>query len=176
VKTDKKLNNIEAKRKTAIAGLVKCGVQIKPTASYLEVIEAGYKKYSRKVPEESRDYNPVMARLNVVIRWTHNAKKKPKKRHASVTGTDFLASFAWRKLRMKALEMNDGRCECCGRSKHDGAVMHVDHIKPRKTHPELALTLKNLQVLCDICNHGKGNWSERDWREPSLAKLMGEAT
>ena len=42
--------------------------------------------------------------------------------------------------------------------------MNVDHIKPRKKYPELALDKSNLQVLCEECNHGKGNWDETDWR------------
>ena len=46
-----------------------------------------------------------------------------------------------------------------------GAVMNVDHIKPRRIYPDLALSLENLQVLCHECNHGKGNWDMTDWRE-----------
>lgn len=55
--------------------------------------------------------------------------------------------------------------------------MNVDHIRPRSRFPELALTESNLQVLCETCNHGKGNWSERDWRpahthKPGLASIL----
>jgi len=46
----------------------------------------------------------------------------------------------------------------------NGAVMNVDHIRPRKLFPELALDINNLQVLCHECNHGKGNWDQTDWR------------
>ncbi len=107
-------------------------------------------------------------------------KKKPKKQSKKKSGhkprrDPFLYSFEWKKVRYDALELNDGRCCLCGISAKDGAVLNVDHIKPRKTHPELALTLSNLQVLCGTCNHGKGNRDDTDWREPSLAKLMGEA-
>lgn len=76
----------------------------------------------------------------------------------------FLQSYQWRKARMQALIEHGARCQCCGASPATGAVMNVDHIKPRKTHPELALDQSNLQVLCAECNHGKGNWSVKDWR------------
>lgn len=64
-----------------------------------------------------------------------------------------------------ALEKYFGRCMCCGASAGAGVYLCVDHIKPRKTHPELALELSNLQILCNKCNHGKGNWSTTDWRD-----------
>jgi len=81
----------------------------------------------------------------------------------------FLDSFHWRKTRMEALKRSDGRCECCGKSKKDGAVLNVDHIKPRQTHPELALAVSNLQVLCSECNHGKGNWDKTNWRDKPIS-------
>lgn len=77
---------------------------------------------------------------------------------------EFLQSYEWRTVRMQALIKYGRKCQCCGASPSDGAVMNVDHIKPRKTHPELALTLNNLQILCHECNHGKGNWDQTDWR------------
>lgn len=43
-------------------------------------------------------------------------------------------------------------------------LLNVDHVKPRKFYPELALDLDNLQVLCALCNHGKGNSDATDWR------------
>ena len=83
----------------------------------------------------------------------------------SAVATDaFLQSYEWRRLRMRALKKHGARCQCCGARPSDGAVMNVDHIKPRKVFPELALSLDNLQVLCGDCNHGKGNWDMTDWR------------
>lgn len=84
--------------------------------------------------------------------------------HVDPTGKDFLWSYAWRQLRMQALRKYGARCQCCGASPQTGAVMNVDHIKPRKLFPHLALDLDNLQVLCHECNHGKGNWDQTDWR------------
>lgn len=91
-----------------------------------------------------------------------------------VNSKAFLESYEWRKLRMVILKKHGARCQCCGRSQLDGVTIHVDHIKPRRKYPELALDANNLQVLCHECNHGKGNWDETDWREPRLATLMGE--
>ena len=41
---------------------------------------------------------------------------------------------------------------------------HSDHIKPRSTHPELALDPSNGQCLCGDHNMGKGNRYQEDWR------------
>ena len=91
-------------------------------------------------------------------------KKKKTANPKQVARTKFYASDEWVRLRYKALKANDGRCELCGRSKHDNATLHVDHIKPRSKHPELELELSNLQVLCSTCNWGKSNKDDTDWR------------
>lgn len=88
----------------------------------------------------------------------------PTERTAFIISDAFLLSFEWRKVRYEALKKNNGRCECCGQGKIQGIVLNVDHIKPRKKYPELAMNINNLQVLCSPCNHGKGNWDETDWR------------
>jgi hypothetical protein len=76
----------------------------------------------------------------------------------------FLSTYEWRRVRMVALKKYGSRCQCCGATPATGAVMNVDHIKPRKIFPDLALEVANLQVLCHDCNHGKGNWDMTDWR------------
>lgn len=76
----------------------------------------------------------------------------------------FLESYEWRRVRMEVLKRDGARCACCGATPADGVRMHVDHIKPRRHYPSLALDKMNLQVLCEVCNHGKGNWDETDWR------------
>ena len=84
--------------------------------------------------------------------------------HFKAQSESFLTSFEWRKLRFEALLKHGRRCQCCGATPATGAVMNVDHIKPRKLFPKLALDLNNLQVLCGECNHGKGNWNQTDFR------------
>jgi 5-methylcytosine-specific restriction endonuclease McrA len=65
---------------------------------------------------------------------------------------------------MQALKKYGAKCMCCGATPATGSIMNVDHIKPRKIFPELALDIDNLQILCHECNHGKGNWDMTDWR------------
>lgn len=76
----------------------------------------------------------------------------------------FLESYEWRRLRMQALKLHGAACQCCGATRSDGIKLHVDHIKPRRLFPQLALDIDNLQVLCEVCNQGKGNWDTTDWR------------
>lgn len=80
---------------------------------------------------------------------------------AWVKTADFLFSYEWRKLRMEVIKHYGAICMCC---RSETNPIHVDHIKPRKKRPDLALDFDNLQILCDECNHGKGNWDETDWR------------
>lgn len=104
-----------------------------------------------------------------VNRSLKTAKSRPAPRKAPNVNSDaFLLSFEWRKLRMEVLVERGARCECCGATPAaNGIVIHVDHIKPRRFFPALALNKSNLQVLCEVCNHGKGAWSQKDWRAES---------
>ncbi|MDY0855471.1 HNH endonuclease [Bacillus thuringiensis] len=76
----------------------------------------------------------------------------------------FYKSKEWRALRLKAIERAKNECEHC---KQKGKVttrdtldkrgrkmkMDVNHIKPVKTHPHLALDLDNLEYLCVRCHN-----------------------
>jgi hypothetical protein len=102
------------------------------------------------------------------------AKKAPEvhPEHLAYVMTDaFLSSYEWRRVRMEALKKYGPVCQCCGASPATGAVINVDHIKPRRVFPELALTVENLQILCHECNHGKGNWDMTDWRVNETKQL-----
>jgi 5-methylcytosine-specific restriction endonuclease McrA len=98
-------------------------------------------------------------------------KEKPlKKLYNRPSQNGFLSSYEWRQVRYAAIKTSNGKCQACGASPSNGAILNVDHIKPRRTHPHLALDVKNLQVLCHECNHGKGNWDQTDWRVSHLDK------
>lgn len=81
----------------------------------------------------------------------------------------FYRCYDWRRLRFATLEKYGRRCMCCGKTT---GVFNVDHIKPLRKNWDLRLDPNNLQVLCDECNHGKGNWSGTDFR-PVVVKLTG---
>lgn len=70
----------------------------------------------------------------------------------------------WKELRYKVLRKYGYKCMACGASKSEGTQIHVDHIKPIYTYPELALREDNLQVLCRECNLGKSNKFDDDLR------------
>lgn len=138
-------------------------------------IGAHDKEKARKKVREIKDYN-----LCIKYGWNPSAKeiKKPKKQklkktrqtatHVGVITDSFLSTYEWRRLRMQALKKYGSRCMCCGATPESGAVMNVDHIKPRKLWPSLALDINNLQILCQECNHGKGNWDMTDWRPKNV--------
>lgn len=82
-------------------------------------------------------------------------------------------SWEWRELRMQVLKIQGRICQCCGAtpSTKDMAGkpvrIVVDHIKPLSKHWHLRLEPSNLQILCDECNQGKGNWDQTDFRKPA---------
>lgn len=80
------------------------------------------------------------------------------------TKKDFYSSRLWKILRYQAFEKYGNKCQCCGGTPQDDLTMHVDHVKPRSTHPELELDINNLQVLCEDCNVGKLNQWDTNWR------------
>jgi|SoiMethySBSTD1v2_1073268.scaffolds.fasta_scaffold532516_3 5-methylcytosine-specific restriction endonuclease McrA len=77
---------------------------------------------------------------------------------------EFLQTREWKELRYRAFLKYGNRCVVCGRSAKQGAILNMDHIKPRAKYPHLALDINNLQPACSDCNTGKGNWDSTDWR------------
>lgn len=90
--------------------------------------------------------------------------KKKKKRWYTSKEDDFYSSYEWRSIRYRVLRTHGGKCMLCGATRSDGVKIHIDHIKPRSTHPHLELDFNNLQVLCEDCNIGKSNRDQIDWR------------
>lgn len=61
------------------------------------------------------------------------------------------ATRRWQVLRQQILERDEWQCRCCGEQRR----LEVDHIKPVRTHPELAFDPRNLQALCGRCHTRK---------------------
>jgi 5-methylcytosine-specific restriction endonuclease McrA len=59
-------------------------------------------------------------------------------------------SRRWKALRLKALRRDGWCCVKCGKPGRE-----VDHVKPVRTHPELAFVLDNLQTLDGRCHSKK---------------------
>lgn len=81
-----------------------------------------------------------------------------------VASREFLDSKEWKSLRLLAIDKYGLVCLCCGRSNSRKFPINIDHIKPRKLFPELALNIDNLQPLCGPCNKRKGNFDFTDYR------------
>lgn len=105
----------------------------------------------------------LLQAMGVTIIDTPAKPKKPP--HAPKPVKSFYEGREWRELRYQVLVKNNGKCECCGAGKHNGKMLHVDHILPRSLFPDRELDLTNLQVLCEDCNLGKSNKDVTDWRE-----------
>lgn len=73
----------------------------------------------------------------------------------------FQRTEQWKAVRQRAIDLHGPICMCCGSTEE----IQVDHIKPKSEHPELALTVDNLQILCWSCNRKKWkDGSEQDYR------------
>ena len=82
--------------------------------------------------------------------YTEAAKREAKKTEAKMERAKLSD-----KLRYQVLLRDHRRCAICGRSAKDGAVLHIDHIKPVSKGGKTEIN--NLRVLCDRCNLGKGD-------------------
>jgi len=59
----------------------------------------------------------------------------------------------WLALRERALKRDNNECQLCKAKGKVGPAENVHHMKEVKTHPELALSLDNLQCLCIPCHN-----------------------
>lgn len=125
--------------------------------STLELVVLASEKLNRQVHGKLH--------YNQQIKFIANLIEKQGKPIKNVkTRKDFYSSRLWKILRYQAFEKYGNKCQCCGAGTDDGIKLHVDHVKPRSTHPELELDINNLQVLCEDCNVGKLNQWDTDWK------------
>ncbi len=82
-----------------------------------------------------------------------------KNRNVQIT---FGTSSNWQYLREMTFKIQGSNCLCCGK---EVKGMHVDHILPKSSHPQLEFMIDNLQVLCPDCNRSKSNTKLNDYRK-----------
>ncbi len=62
-----------------------------------------------------------------------------------------IRSVRWKGVRLEAKRRDGWQCVKC----HTTRGLEVDHIRPVRTHPELAYDMANLQTLCGSCHSRK---------------------
>jgi 5-methylcytosine-specific restriction endonuclease McrA len=120
----------------------------------------GHKPTPRKHVHPARAYAATGGKFN------GRRKKKTVHKRTEKTSKSFYETWEWKEARFIAFKVHGRKCLCCGWSPDQGGNNHlvVDHIKPIRTHPHLALVTSNHQVLCNNCNMGKSYKYHDDFR------------
>lgn len=117
-------------------------------------------------PEEVK--GKKSARNYLILRYEVMKKKHPIRLRYNTPKESMYSGFygtkKWLQLRYEAIIKYGQKCMACGRTPASGAILHVDHIKPRSKYPQLEYEIDNLQILCADCNLGKSNNDETDFR------------
>jgi len=109
---------------------------------------------------------PSRAAVTVAIGGVVPVADKAMKIKKPQIGKDFYDTWEWKEARFAALKRHGRQCQCCGWTPGSSAgnYLVVDHIKPLRLHPQLALDPDNHQVLCNDCNMGKSFKHHDDFR------------
>ncbi|MGB6200993.1 MAG: HNH endonuclease signature motif containing protein [Candidatus Acidiferrales bacterium] len=93
--------------------------------------------------------------LGQFVRWANEGQTPtPADANARKAGKRTPRNLNWR-LRALVLMRDGARCRLCGAVPDDDVRLHVDHVKPWSKGGETVL--ENLQILCNVCNIGKGD-------------------
>lgn len=158
---------IERRRDVIVAFLRSKSVECSAAYEPERLIDLGYAAVGMQRRSAVKGPESVNAHYCMIIDATAFGKKRRPKREGSIKQPKvqgFYESYAWRKLRYEVLAEQGASCALCNATRAHGVRMHVDHIRPLRKFWELRLEKANLQILCEVCNHGKGNWDETDWR------------
>ena len=126
-----------------------------------------YDAMLRTAKGESNRFDELLSRLQ-----EYAVSSSEKEKANAIAASDVITETANKKIdaitiragiRWQVFERDDFRCVACGASAVDGAILHVDHILPRSKGG--LDTMENFQTLCQNCNIGKSNRSERNLRE-----------
>lgn len=116
-------------------------------------LEVNYQSYGGKVDESRYGKRNFEQALEVYNEWKNGKKySETVKQERKIMNDD---------IRYNVLKRDNYTCQICGRSKKDGAKLHVDHIMPVSKGGHTVMN--NLQTLCDRCNLGKSNKTDDDF-------------
>lgn len=122
------------------------------TARFQADLDRAKKMLARleSMPRRVPSYRPptLPRRPNTVARQRY--ENRPERR----ADRDFYKSREWRDTREVKLG-RDPLCEPCKRRGLTVVAKHVHHKLERKTHPELAFDLDNLESCCAPCHNRK---------------------
>lgn len=88
------------------------------------------------------------------VRWANEGEVPTASGNGNKPSKRTPRNINWR-LRALVLMRDGARCRLCGAVPGDGVRLHVDHVTPWSKGGETVL--ENLQVLCNVCNIGKGD-------------------
>jgi len=97
---------------------------------------------------------------NLIENYPNTNKESPSNVIDSVNTEIDKTKFVKAGIRWQVFDRDDFRCVACGKSAHDGAILHVDHIVPKSKGGRNIID--NYQTLCHLCNIGKSNKSEKN--------------
>lgn len=159
-KSKKKNKKQKARRKREVAreGLIKY-FGLNKYATNMGICLCIHNEFDHTIPGNGKE-----AWQLILVTYGRLKGEPSTRRRNFISSKEFYSSNKWRELRYIALQQSEGTCTLCGARASDGVQLHVDHIKPRSTYPELQYDLDNLQILCEDCNLGKSNYDDTDWR------------
>lgn len=113
------------------------------------------------MPTKPKKHNPLPPFLQAKVAKAREAdnERRRKEYEAGQQRTADKAFYSckrWRDFRKWFFSQAENvLCVECKRQGKTVAATQLDHIKPRKLHPELAFAVENLQGLCGKCHTAK---------------------
>lgn len=173
-----KLRSIKSKK--GVQGIAdEAGVSYHTIRKWLRIHELTFSK------KEVAEYREIWNKGKTGYKnKPHSEETRAKMRAAAKTGPD---NPLWRggvkrderqkicdyisKYRNKIYEKYDYKCSDC---KVIGSTLHLHHIKPVYSHPELAYDINNIEPLCKDCHHKHHNINgdQKVWKKRSKGNLM----
>lgn len=118
------------------------------------------------MPTKPKTHNPIHPALRAKLEAQKAAdrerrRKEYEKGEQRTEDRAFYKTARWIAFRKYAMSLTENAlCRTCKESGLIVPATQLDHIKPRKEHPELAYEIENMQGLCLSCHRKKTNRGE----------------